>query len=122
MPIDHLGLAVLDFRKSRDFYVQALAPLGMKVVMESDGWVMFGKAGRGEFFVSQKGESANGNHIAFAAENRDQVRAFHDAAIAAGGRDNGAPGIRQKYHSAYYAAFIFDPDGNNIEAVCREPE
>jgi catechol 2,3-dioxygenase-like lactoylglutathione lyase family enzyme len=122
MILDHIGLAVRDFAKSATFFRRALAPLGIQTVLEGEGWAMLGKDGRPEFWIGVHGIPPGPIHIAFAAENREQVRAFHRAALAAGGRDNGAPGIRAKYHPDYYGAFVFDPDGHNIEAVCHRPE
>jgi len=122
MILDHIGLAVRDFGKSATFFRRALAPLGIQTVLESEGWAMLGKEGRPQFWIGVHGIPPGPLHIAFAAENREQVRAFHRAALAAGGRDNGAPGIRTKYHPDYYGAFVFDPDGHNIEAVCHRPE
>ncbi len=81
----------------------------------------FGRWGKPDFWISQ-GEPGQAFHIAFAADDRTTVDAFHEAAIAAGGRDNGGPGLRPEYHPSYYGAFVFDPDGNNIEAVCHMPE
>jgi len=122
MILDHIGLAVRDFGKSATFFRRALAPLGIQTVLEGEGWAMLGKEGRPQFWIGVHGIPPGPIHIAFAAENREQVRAFHRAALAAGGRDNGAPGIRAKYHPDYYGAFVFDPDGHNIEAVCHRPE
>ena len=122
MILDHIGLAVRDFAKSSTFFRRSLAPLGIQTVLEGEGWAMLGKEGRPEFWIGVHGIPPGPIHIAFAAENREQVRAFHRAALAAGGRDNGAPGIRTKYHPDYYGAFVFDPDGHNIEAVCHRPE
>jgi catechol 2,3-dioxygenase-like lactoylglutathione lyase family enzyme len=122
MILDHIGLAVRDFARSATFFRRALAPLGIQTVLEGEGWAMLGKDGRPEFWIGAHGMPPGPIHIAFAAENREQVRAFHRAALAAGGRDNGAPGIRAKYHPDYYGAFVFDPDGHNIEAVCHRPE
>ena len=122
MILDHIGLAVRDFAKSATFFRRALAPLGIQTVLEGEGWAMLGKDGRPEFWIGVHGIPPGPIHIAFAAENREQVRAFHRAALAAGGRDNGAPGIRAKYHPDYYGAFVLDPDGHNIEAVCHRPE
>jgi catechol 2,3-dioxygenase-like lactoylglutathione lyase family enzyme len=122
MILDHIGLAVRDFNKSVTFFRRALAPLGIQTVLEGEGWAMLGKDGRPEFWIGVHGIPPGPIHIAFAAENREQVRSFHRAALAAGGRDNGAPGIRTKYHPDYYGAFVFDPDGHNIEAVCHRPE
>ena len=122
MILDHIGLAVRDFGKSATFFRRALAPLGIQTVLEGEGWAMLGKDGRPQFWIGVHGIPPGPIHIAFAAENREQVRAFHRAALAAGGRDNGGPGVRTKYHPDYYGAFVFDPDGHNIEAVCHKPE
>jgi catechol 2,3-dioxygenase-like lactoylglutathione lyase family enzyme len=121
MPFDHIGVSVTDFEKSKAFYTKALAPLGIGVVMEGPGWAMVGKSGKPEFWFGAHGKPPGPIHIAFAAANRAEVRAFYEAAIAAGGRDNGGPGIRAQYHPNYYGAFVFDPDGHNVEAVCHLP-
>jgi catechol 2,3-dioxygenase-like lactoylglutathione lyase family enzyme len=122
MILDHIGLAVRDFGRSSTFFRRALAPLGIETVLEGEGWAMLGKDGRPEFWFGVHGIPPGPIHIAFSAETREQVRAFHRAALAAGGRDNGAPGIRAKYHPNYYGAFVFDPDGHNIEAVCHKAD
>jgi catechol 2,3-dioxygenase-like lactoylglutathione lyase family enzyme len=122
MMLDHIGLAVRDFGRSRTFYRRALAPLGVETVLEGEGWAMLGRDGKPQFWIGVHGIPPGPVHIAFAADTRAQVRAFHQAALAAGGRDNGAPGIRERYHPNYYGAFVFDPDGHNIEAVCHAPE
>lgn len=122
MIIDHIGLAISDLEKSRAFYGAALAPLGIEQVMEFGDWVGFGRDFKPEFWFGVGREVQHPMHIAFAAETREQVRRFFEAALAAGGRDNGGPGIRKEYHENYYAAFVFDPDGHNIEAVCHDPE
>ena len=119
MILDHIGVAVRDFARSSTFFRRSLAPLGIQTVLEGEGWAMLGKDGRPEFWIGVHGIPPGPIHIAFTAESREQVRAFHRAALAAGGRDNGAPGIRAKYHPDYYGAFVFDPDGHNIEAVCH---
>jgi catechol 2,3-dioxygenase-like lactoylglutathione lyase family enzyme len=120
--LDHLGIRVSDYAKSKRFYESALAPLGYEVVMEFGGSVAgLGAAGKPDFWISP-GEVSEPVHIAFASPDRATVAAFHEAAIAAGGRDNGAPGLRPEYHPNYYGAFVFDPDGNNIEAVCHQTE
>jgi catechol 2,3-dioxygenase-like lactoylglutathione lyase family enzyme len=119
MAIDHIGFTVADFPKSKAFYLAALAPLGMSIVEEGEGWALLGTEGRPEFWLGT-GSAPGAIHFAFVAKTRDDVRAFHAAALAAGGRDNGAPGIRGHYHPNYYGAFVFDPDGHNIEAVCHE--
>jgi catechol 2,3-dioxygenase-like lactoylglutathione lyase family enzyme len=120
--IDHLSLNVSDVAASRAFYEAALAPLGYAVVMEWDGRVAFGPAGRPIFFIGRRDLAQTGLHIAFAAKDRAAVDAFHAAALAAGARDNGAPGMRPQYHAHYYGAFVLDPDGNNAEAVCHVPQ
>src|SRR5579864_9135057 len=124
--LDHVGFAVADYPRSKAFYEQALAPLGMTLLMEFSGAAAgFGKddGGRPAFFIEAHGEPVRGRlHIALKAETRGHVDAFYTAAIEAGGIDNGAPGVRAVYHPNYYGAFVLDPDGNNIEAVCHRPE
>jgi catechol 2,3-dioxygenase-like lactoylglutathione lyase family enzyme len=119
---DHVGFPVRDLAVSRTFYVTALAPLGIGVVVDQPEVVAFGKAGRAQFWLGGRGAAPSGVHLAFSAANRAEVRAFYDAAIAADGKDNGAPGLRPQYHPNYYGAFVLDPDGHNVEAVCRNPE
>jgi catechol 2,3-dioxygenase-like lactoylglutathione lyase family enzyme len=121
MPIDHIGFTVADFPKSKAFYLATLAPLGMRIVSEGEGWALLVTDGTPEFWLGT-GSARGAIHFAFVAKTRGQVREFHAAALAAGGRDNGAPGIRGHYHPNYYGAFVFDPDGHNIEAVCHQPE
>lgn len=120
--LDHLVLKVTDYEKSSRFYKEALAPLGYEVIMELEAGVGFGMQGKPYFWVTGGERHPSGLHIAFASPNRKLVDAFHAAALKAGGRDNGPPGIRAHYHPDYYGAFVFDPDGNNIEAVCHKPE
>ena len=120
--LDHVGLDVSDYETSKAFYVSALAPLGMSLMMEPVPQV----GGFGDDFPlfwigARKRGSDSGVHVAFAVEDRDTVDAFHAAALAAGGRDNGGPGVREIYHPSYYGAFVLDPDGNNVEAVCHAP-
>lgn len=122
MIIDHIGLAVSDFEQSKAFFTQALAPLDIEPVMEVEGWAGFGKHGKPEFWFGTHTQKQNPMHIAFVAENRAQVNAFYEAALKAGGKDNGSPGIREIYHPNYYGAFVISPDGHNIEAVCHQPE
>lgn len=122
MIIDHIGLAVRDYPRAKRFYTAALAPLGVELVMEIHGWGGFGSQGKPEFWLGEGDAAQHPMHIAFRAANREQVRRFHQAALAAGGRDNGAPGLREIYHPHYYGAFVIDPDGHNIEAVCHRPE
>ncbi|HYL58462.1 MAG TPA: VOC family protein [Candidatus Acidoferrales bacterium] len=119
--LDHIGLAVADVAKSKSFFVAALAPLGYQIVMDFGEAIGLGAGGKPDFWIA-KGKTADATHVAFVAPNRATVAAFHKAALAAGGRDNGAPGLRTQYHPNYYGAFVYDPDGNNIEAVCHEPE
>jgi catechol 2,3-dioxygenase-like lactoylglutathione lyase family enzyme len=122
--LDHMGFGVSDLRRSRAFYEEALAPLGIAIVRdvpERDA-MGFGAAGKPFFWIA-KAEGLKGHlHVAFVTESRAAVDAFHRAALAAGGTDNGAPGLRAHYHPNYYGAFVLDPDGNNIEAVCHRPE
>ncbi len=119
--LDHVGFAVADYERSKTFYEEALAPLGFILLAEfSEASAGFGQAGeRPSFFIEAYGEPVRGRlHIALRAENRAQVDAFHTAALEAGGTDNGAPGLRW-YHPDYYGAYVLDPDGNNLEAVCH---
>ena len=118
--LDHVGLVVSDFGRAKSFFESALAPLGYTKLMEFSGAAGFGMTGKPDFWISQ-GAAPKPVHVAFAASDRKIVDAFHKAALAAGGRDNGAPGVRKEYHPNYYGAFIIDPDGNNIEAVCHNP-
>jgi catechol 2,3-dioxygenase-like lactoylglutathione lyase family enzyme len=121
MIIDHMGFAVSDYAKSKAFYAKCLAPLNIELIMEVQGWAGFGKDNKPAFWFGQQADAPKAIHIAFVAETRAQVDRFYAAALAAGGKDNGAPGIREHYHPNYYGAFVFDPDGNNIEAVCHKP-
>lgn len=120
MILDHVGFNVSDVARSKDFYTRALKPLAMGIVSEGEGWAMIGKEGKGQFWFGSFGSSPGPIHIAFVAGNREQVRAFYAAALAAGGKDNGAPGVRPNYHPDYYAAFVIGPDGHSIEAVCHD--
>jgi len=125
--IDHLKLFVGDAERSRGFYERALAPLGYSLIMEvpqtGGGHVAagFGADGKPDFWIGDEGGLNRSVHIAIAAKDRAAVDAFYRAAIAAGGKDNGGPGLRPQYHANYYGAFVFDPDGHNIEAVCHAP-
>lgn len=122
MIIDHVGFTVGDYEKSKQFFSSALAPLGIELVMEIAGNAGYGKAGKPEFWFASGGEIQPPMHIAFIADNRTQVRAFYAAAMAAGGKDNGPPGIREIYHPDYFGAFVIGPDGHNVEAVCHKAE
>ncbi len=117
--LDHLSLTVRDLARARAFYEDVLAPLGAGVVMEYEGGCGIGPPGQPVFWLHQ-GEPPAPLHFAFTAPDRVAVEEFHQAALAAGATDNGAPGIRQQYAPDYYAAFVIDPDGHNLEAVCHE--
>ena len=119
--IDHLNIGVADLAASRAFYEQALAPLGYEILMDRAYGAGFGRDGKPDFWISDRPTSAP-LHVAFAAPDRATVDAFHAAALAAGGVDNGAPGLRPQYHPSYYGAFALDPEGNNVEAVSHRPE
>ena len=128
--IDHMGIAVSDIERSRKFYEAALGALGMSVNMEvgpdqtESGGTALGLGARDEkiFWIADQERPGEGTHVAFRVERREQVDAFHAAGMKAGGRDNGAPGLRPHYGPNYYAAFVLDPDGANIEAVCYAEE
>jgi catechol 2,3-dioxygenase-like lactoylglutathione lyase family enzyme len=126
--VDHLGLSFADYPRARAFYEQALAPLGIALVMqvtkeETGGYegAGFGLDGKPSFWIGSGGRTSPRIHVAFVAADRATVDAFHKAAVAAGGTDNGAPGVRAHYHPNYYGAFVLDPEGHNIEAVCHRP-
>ena len=119
--LDHLSLRVNDVARSRAFYEAALAPLGIGPLYEPEpGTVGFGTPGNDDFYLVEGGGPSS-VHVAFVASDRASVDAFHAAALAAGGTDNGAPGPRPQYHADYYGAYALDPDGNNVEAVCHTP-
>lgn len=128
--LDHVGFAVADAERSKRFYEQALAPLGITLILsvtpeqtEAGGTAHgFGSDGKPYFWIGDNERVGEGTHVAFAVDTRAKVDAFYQAALAAGGKDNGAPGIRPHYHPNYYAAFVYDPDGTNVEAVCHRPE
>jgi catechol 2,3-dioxygenase-like lactoylglutathione lyase family enzyme len=126
--LDHIGLGVSDLARSKAFYSAALAPLDIGIMMEmtadqtgGHSTVGFGARGKSFFWIGE-GHVAGGLHVAFAVQDRAAVDAFYRAAIAAGSRNNGAPGLRPHYHPNYYATFVLDPDGHNIEAVCHTAE
>ncbi|HVJ50917.1 MAG TPA: VOC family protein [Aliidongia sp.] len=127
--LDHIGFGVSDLPRSRGFYQAALAPLGIDLLYEltpeqsgGEAHLGFGSAGRPYFWIGSGNALAPSLHVCFTASDRAMVDAFYRAALAAGGRDNGAPGIRAHYHPNYYGAFVLDPDGHNVEAVCHLPE
>jgi len=123
--IDHVGFSVSDYARARAFYEKALAPLGYVLVMETTAQETgkpaagFGANGKPDFWIGGEGKLDKPLHIAILAKDRATVDAFHRAAVAAGGRDNGSPGVRPHYHPNYYGAFVLDLDGHNIEAVCH---
>lgn len=119
MILDHIGIGVSNFDRSVAFYEKALAPLGITLVMKFDGQAAgFGANGKPEFWIAPG--TPQSVHVAFRTTSRAVVRAFYEAALAAGGKDNGPPGPRPMYHENYYGAFVHDPDGHNVEAVCHE--
>jgi catechol 2,3-dioxygenase-like lactoylglutathione lyase family enzyme len=119
--IDHIGVRAQDFSKIVDFYKAALAPIGYRVLHHFEGVVGLGAGGKADLWITQADTPSTPTHIAISGL-RPQIQAFHAAALAAGGTDNGLPGPRPDYHEHYYAAFVKDPEGNNIEIVCQDPE
>lgn len=127
--LDHVGFGVGDYERAKAFYAQALAPLGVTLVMEvgadanagGHAAAGFGRDGRPDFWIGAEGRTAPPMHVAITATSRAQVDAFHAAALAAGGTDHGPPGLRPHYGPNYYAAFVRDLDGHNVEAVCHAP-
>lgn len=117
--LDHISLSVSDATKAQAFYTKALAPLGYKLVSEYAGGFGIGSEGGSTIWASEGPAQKPITHLAFRSKDRKQVDAFHKASLAAGGRDNGKPGLRESYSPTYYAAFVLDPDGNNVEAVCH---
>jgi predicted lactoylglutathione lyase len=119
----HITIHVNDIDTDKEFYAKALAPLGYGVMSEHPEWKLagIGKDGKSEIWVYAGEGAKQVAHVAFTAESKEQVQQFYDAALAAGGKDNGAPGYRKDYAPGYYAAFVFDPSGNNIEAVFMDP-
>lgn len=127
--LDHVGILVADWARAKAFYDAAFAPLGVtllnQVPEQFTGGIRVGGYGRDkpDFWLTERpdGQVGPGRHYAFTARSRAEVDAFHAAALATGGKDNGAPGLRPEYHPNYYGAFVIDPDGNNVEAVCHAP-
>jgi catechol 2,3-dioxygenase-like lactoylglutathione lyase family enzyme len=115
---DHIGIKVSNLPASSGFYRSALEPLGVSLCAEGDGWTGFGIDGAAALYLYSTTERCGGTHLAFSAKSRALVDRFHRAALKAGGNDNGLPGVRVDYSATYYAAFVHDPDGNNVEAVC----
>jgi catechol 2,3-dioxygenase-like lactoylglutathione lyase family enzyme len=124
--IDHVTIRVADYTVSRDFYTRALQPLGYEIAVEyvegEDRICGWKKNDKWNWWIRAKRPISGPTHIAWSADTRAQVDAFYAAAMAAGATDNGAPGLREHYHPGYYGAFVLDPDGNNIEAVCHTAE
>jgi catechol 2,3-dioxygenase-like lactoylglutathione lyase family enzyme len=119
---DHVVFGVSDYAASKAFFLQALEPLGVAVVLERPLGVELSAKGESSLCMYQTEEKPAHLHLAFTAENRQQVEAFYRSALEAGGKDNGAPGLRPQYHATYFAAFVIGPDGHNIEVVCHRPE
>ena len=119
---DHVVFGVSDYAASKAFFLRALEPLGVDEVQEGPLGIEISAKGKASLCMFKTEEKPAYLHLAFTAENREQVEAFYRAALEAGGKDNGAPGLRPEYHGNYYAAFVIGPDGHNIEAVCHEPE
>lgn len=119
---DHIVFGVSDYAASRDFFLKALEPIGMAVVAEGSAGIELSADGKASLCIRRAGEKSGHLHLAFTAEAREQVQAFHRAALEAGAKDNGAPGLRPQYSGQYYAAYVIGPDGHNIEVVCHEPE
>ena len=126
--LDHVGLKVTDLRRSKAFFDKALKPLGVSVLYEGPAtetggtaFIGYGEGFKPYFWINEQPRATEIVHVAFAADSRAKVDAFYAAALSAGGRDNGPPGPRPHYHPHYYGAFVLDPDGHNIEAVCHAP-
>ena len=121
--LDHVTIGVSNVAQSKEFYDRALGPLGItRLYAEGEGFAGYGIGRKAFFWIGWRDTPQTGAHIAFTAQDRAVVDRFHREAIAAGGRDNGKPGIRPNYHPNYYGAFVLDPDGHNIEAVCHSPQ
>jgi len=119
---DHLGFGVTNLAESKAFFLKALQPLGVAVAVEGPYGVGMGQSNKPSLWLSETKEHPAHLHLAFTAQNRKQVDEFYKAALAAGGKDNGAPGLRPHYHANYYGAFVIGPDGHNVEAACHKPE
>jgi len=118
---DHVGFGVRDYAASKAFFLKALQPLGVGVVMEGPYGLGLGRNSKPSLWIHETPEQPGHLHLAFAADDRNQVDEFYRAALEAGGKDNGAPGLRPRYHAHYYAAFVIGPDGHNVEVVCHAP-
>lgn len=118
---DHIGIGVSNLNVSQSFFLPSLLPLGVGLAMEGPGSIGLGRNGKPSLWLTESSQKPTPVHIAITAQTRAEVDAFYAAALAAGGRDHGAPGLRPHYHANYYAAFVLDPDDHNIEAVCHQP-
>lgn len=119
---DHVGFGVSNVAESKAFYLEALASIGVAVLREGPYGVGMGRNGKPSLWLHEATAKPAPMHIAFTADSRNQVDAFYQAALAAGGKDNGPPGLRPHYHANYYAAFVIGPDGHNVEVVCHKPQ
>lgn len=119
--LDHIGLIIHDYERSKKFYQQALAPLGYELVMEMGDWAGFGWGDKPELLIKGGSSTAPALHIAFRAEDRETVHAFYLAALQAGGKEKDVPAARPEFHSGYYSAVVLDPDGHKVEVVCHIP-
>jgi catechol 2,3-dioxygenase-like lactoylglutathione lyase family enzyme len=121
--LDHVTIGVSDMERTKKFYDRALRPLGIeRLYGDGQTFAGYGADRKAFFWIGQRNASQTSTHVAFAAQDRETVERFHQAALAAGGQDNGQPGLRPRYHENYYGAFVLDPDGHNIEAVCRRKQ
>jgi len=119
---DHVGFGVSNVAQSKAFFLKALQPLGVAVVMQGPYGVGMGKDGKPSLWIHDTTSAPAPMHLAFVAGSRKEVDDFYQAALAAGAKDNGPPGLRPQYHANYYGAFVIGPDGHNVEAVCHKPE
>jgi catechol 2,3-dioxygenase-like lactoylglutathione lyase family enzyme len=117
---DHIGVPVTDLAGAQEFFLRALSPLGVRVLVQDADAVGLGQGDKASLWLVPAAAPAAPLHLAFMADSRAQVDAFHRQALAAGGQDNGAPGLRPRYHAHYYAAFVIGPDGHNVEVVCHK--
>lgn len=120
--LDHVGLEITDLKKVKEFFLAAFKPLGYELFWECENWIGLAVNHNPDFWLKKGEQTTPPIHITFRADHRKLVDEFYQAALAAGGKDHGAPGIRDIYHSNYYGAFVLGPDGHNIEVVCHEPE
>lgn len=119
MKLGHIGIPVTNLKASKDFYDAIISSIGLEKIDEGEESVRYGENGSARFYIHRRSEAINGIHVCFEVDNEEEVDNFYNNALAAGGTDNGAPDIRHNYSPTYYAAFVLDPDNNNIEAVFR---